>query len=55
MKTASLGLLEVPVVRVVNAPPLPLLVTSRAIPPFFVSSRKFFGEVVGKYFWRVDR
>ena len=40
MKTASLGLLEVMVVRVNDegdAPPdPPLLVTSRAIPPFFV-------------------
>ena len=51
MKTASLGLLEVPVVRV-NAggmPPRtpPLLVSSGAIPPFLFSSRKFFGELAG--------
>ena len=46
MKTASLGLLEVMVVRV-NAggmPPRtpPLLVTSRAIPPFFVFFKNSF-------------
>ena len=54
MKTASLGLLEVLVVRVNaggGAPPdPPLLVTSRAIPPFFVFFKKVFGELAGKYF-----
>jgi len=56
MKTASLGLLEVWWYRVVrvnaggDAPPdPPLLVTSGLIPPFFVFSRKFFGELAGKY------
>ena len=46
MKTASLGLLEVMVVRVNaggDAPPdPPLLVTSWAIPPFFVFFKKRF-------------
>jgi len=55
MKTASLGLLEVMVVRV-NAggmppqTPPPLLVTSRAIPPFFVFSKKVFWRISGKIY-----
>jgi len=49
MKTTSLGLLEVMVVRVNaggDAPPdPPSVVTSRAHPPFFVfSQEKIFGE-----------
>ena len=57
MKTASLGLLEVPVVRVNaggDAPPDPpsVDVTGPPFPPFLT---KFFGELAGKYFWRVDR
>jgi len=54
MKTASLGLLEVPVVRVNaggDAPRTPpLLVTSRAIPPFFVFLQKVFWRISGKIF-----
>ena len=53
MKTASLGLLEVPVVRVNaggDAPRTPpLLVMSRAIPPFFVFLQKvFYVEAEGR-------
>ena len=60
MKTASLGLLEVLVVLRMggDAPPDPPSVgdvTTLAIPPFLFSSRKFFGELAGKYFQRVDR
>ena len=54
MKTASLGLLEVLVVRVNaggDAPPdPPLLVTSRAIPPFFVFLQKVFWRISGKIY-----
>ena len=56
MKTASLGLLEVLVVCVNaggDAPPdPPSVVTSRAgpFPLSLFSSRKFFGELAGKYF-----
>ena len=56
MKTASLGLLEVPVVRVNaggDAPPDPPSVGDVTGPPFplsLFSSRKFFGELAGKYF-----
>ena len=49
MKTASLGLLEVRVVHVNaggDAPPdPPLLVTSWAIPPFFVFLQKVFWRI----------
>ena len=54
MKTASLGLLEVMVVRVNaggDAPPdPPLLVTSWAIPPFFVFLQKGFWRISGKIY-----
>jgi len=53
MKTASLGLLEVPVVRVNaggDAPPDP-----PSVGLSLFSYRKLFGELAGKYFWRVDR
>jgi len=54
MKTASLGLLEVMVVRVNaggDAPPdPPLSVTSGLIPPFFVFSRKDFWRISGKIY-----
>jgi len=54
MKTASLGLLEVLVVRVNaggDAPRTPpLLVTSRAIPPFFVFFKNSFLAMSGKIF-----
>jgi len=54
MKTASLGLLEVMVVRVNaggDAPPdPPSVVTSRAHPPFFVFSRKDFWRMSGIIF-----
>ena len=59
MKTASLGLLEVMVVRVNaggDAPRTPLCgdVTG-PFPLSLFSYRKFFGELAEKYFWRVDR
>ena len=60
MKTASLGLLEGLVVCVNaggDAPPDPpsVDVTGPPFPLSLFSSRKFFGELAGKYFWRVDR
>jgi len=62
MKTASLGLLEVPVVSVnVNAggdaPPDPPSVgdVTGPFPLSLFSSRTVFGELAGTYFRRVDR
>ena len=59
MKTASLGLLEVMVVRVNaggDAPRIPpLLVTSRLIPPFFVFFKKRFLAMSGIIFLANER
>ena len=60
MKTASLGLLEVPVVRVNaggDAPPDPPSIgdVTGHSPFLCFLQEQFFGELAGKYFWRVDR
>ena len=60
MKTALPGLLELPVVRRVNAggdafPDPPLLVMSEPIPPFLFSSRKGFWRMSEKIFLAADR